>query len=991
MSVLFLTLLIWRTAIAGIVPGKSFYQQKLIDNEAVYFTPDSFKITADGKTDVSDELQRAIYQVKIQKNFGIVFIPEGKYLITKTIYIPASIRLIGYGKTRPVVILGKNSPGYQVPDETDKGKAKYMIWFTSGMVEAGKPVPDAHPGTFYSALSNIDMKIEDGNPCAVAFRAHYAQHCFVAHCDIYINKGKAGMFDVGNEMEDVRFIGGDYGIYTTKPSPGWQFMMTDTYFEGQRIAAIKTQEAGLTIVRMVAKNVPTVIDINDNYCEKLFMENCQFENVSQQALIISNEDNAHNQISLINVDCKNVPVLASYRRSGKKTAGVGEIYKIKRFVYGLQMEELNVSSVYKTIFKHDALKNFPPLAAKDIPDFPAIETWVNIKTLGAKGDGLTDDTRIIQEAIEKYPNIYFPQGWYRVTETIKLKPNTFMIGLSPIATQLILHDNTEAFGGFGSPKPMVEAPQGGTNILTGIGLSTGTFNYRAVACKWMAGEKSYMNDVKFIGGHGSANPGKQSGIKIVENTGRENRRNQSGFDPGWDTQYWSLWITNGGGGTFKNIWTANTFATNGIYVSNTSTPGRIYAMSIEHHVKNEARFKNVSNWKVYAFQLEEESRESFNCQPVEIEHCSNMVFGNLWAFRVIRLKNPYPYSVRIWDCSNLEFYNIHNYTQIKYTTTVPLYDVNTNIEVRPWELNFLKISGNVAKTGDKTDKSVQWLAKGFEFADGICHDSKGNVYFSESRWKRIYKWSVETNSLSMVADFQWEPFSLACDSKDNLLVVFRYNPQNGLLVNGKPEVFTNPADAEGTSFSGWGNSGYGTLVYSINPNNPDETIQMLKKVPMGSIANIHKALYPSNRWRDSHDFNAITLAKPTECWVAPDGVTIIPICYDLTRANVLVEAFPGTPLYASDEYDKRVVKLAVSKEGYLSDLSYFVERGEFSTTVDKDGNLYVADGDIYVFDKTGKAIQEIKTPERPITITIGGKDSRTLFITTATSLYRYSL
>jgi len=389
--------------------------------------------------------------------------------------------------------------------------------------------------------------------------------------------------------------------------------------------------------------------------------------------------------------------------------------------------------------------------------------------------------------------------------------------------------------------------------------------------------------------------------------------------------------------------------------------------------------------------LEEESRESFNCQPVEIEHCSNLVFGNLWAFRVIRLKNPYPYSVRTWDCSNLEFYNIHNYTQIKYTTTVPLYDVNTNIEVRPWELNFLKISGNVAKTGDKTDKSVQWLAKGFEFADGICHDSKGNVYFSESRWKRIYKWSVETNSLSMVADFQWEPFSLACDSKDNLLVVFRYNPQNGLLVNGKPEVFTNPADAEGTSFSGWGNSGYGTLVYSINPNNPDETIQMLKKVPMGSIANIHKALYPSNRWRDSHDFNAITLAKPTECWVAPDGVTIIPICYDLTRANVLVEAFPGTPLYASDEYDKRVVKLAVSKEGYLSDLSYFVERGEFSTTVDKDGNLYVADGDIYVFDKTGKAIQEIKTPERPITITIGGKDSRTLFITTATSLYRYSL
>ena len=29
-------------------------------------------------------------------------------------------------------------------------------------------------------------------------------------------------------------------------------------------------------------------------------------------------------------------------------------------------------------------------------------------------------------------------------------------------------------------------------------------------------------------------------------------------------------------------------------------------MSVEHHVRNEVRFKNVSNWKVLALQLEEE-------------------------------------------------------------------------------------------------------------------------------------------------------------------------------------------------------------------------------------------------------------------------------------------------------------------------------------------------------------------------------------------------
>src|SRR6185437_9929717 len=437
--------------------GQSVYQSRLDDPDAVYFTPANFKITADGKTDVSDELQRAITEIKTRYNFGILFIPEGKYLISKTIFIPMAVRLIGYGKHRPQMILAKNSPGYQVADTSDKGKAKYMFWFVSRLSKPGEPIQDASAGTFYSAVSNINVKIEDGNPYAVAFRAHFAQHSFIAHADIEIGNGKAGMFDVGNAMEDVRFFGGQYGIYTTKPSPGWQFMMVDTYFEGQREAAIKTQEAGLTIVRLQAKNVPTVISINPNYHEKLFMENCRFDKVSGPAIIISNEHNAVNQISLRNIDCRDVPILASYRRSGKQTPGAGPAYKVKNFIYGLQMDSLGADPVYKTIQDLQPLTVFSEPAKKDIPDLPAMDTWVNIKTLGAKGDDTTDNTQVIQDAIDKYQTIYFPQGWYRVSETIKLKPNTVLIGLNPIATQLIIANNSPAFGGFGGPKALLES------------------------------------------------------------------------------------------------------------------------------------------------------------------------------------------------------------------------------------------------------------------------------------------------------------------------------------------------------------------------------------------------------------------------------------------------------------------------------------------------------------------------------------------------------
>jgi Pectate lyase superfamily protein len=155
--------------IAQVLPlaGASDYPLRLDDPKAVYVLRDNFPVHGDGVQDDSEAIQQAINKVQEATGQGIVFLPEGRYRITKTIYIWPEIRVIGYGATRPVLLLAANTPGYQ-----DEEHEKLMIFFAGGRPGYGprdlqRPrdpdndqPPDANPGTFYSALSNVDSKSE---------------------------------------------------------------------------------------------------------------------------------------------------------------------------------------------------------------------------------------------------------------------------------------------------------------------------------------------------------------------------------------------------------------------------------------------------------------------------------------------------------------------------------------------------------------------------------------------------------------------------------------------------------------------------------------------------------------------------------------------------------------------------------------------------------------------------------------------------------------
>lgn len=970
----------------------SVYTERPEDPEAYYFTPEQYHIRADGVMDVSDALQQAINQLKAEKNYGILFIPEGKYRISKTIYIPGAIRLIGYGQNRPEIILGENTPGYQVEDGTGVDPENYMIWFTGNLVTGDDEPRDAGAGTFYSALSNIDFRIEEGNPIAVALRTHYAQHGFISHSVIDIGSGKAGISQVGNEMENVAFHGGDYGIVTGPTSPSWPMMIVDTHFEGQRRAAIRSYNSGLTIVHMHAESVPVVLEIEEDAIDRLYLENCLFENVTGAGIVIESKRSALTQINMLDIDARNVPVFARFRGSDKTFEGIGATYTVREFTHGLVMEDLAADSEFMTISDIVPSQDVPFELERDIPALPPMKDWVNIKDLGAVGDGEADDTRVFQDAIANHQVIYVPQGWYRFSETVKMKPGTKLIGLHPWATQFILKESEPAFGGFGGPKPVLESSEGGDDIVNGIGISTGGYNYRAVGLKWMAGENALLNDVKFVGGHGTMRPPASGQNTSFPGRSRQQISTPSdpvyerGMDQAWDNQFWSLWVTNNGGGTLKDIWTANTYATSGMLVSNTSTPGRIYAMSVEHHVRNEVRFDNVSNWKMYAFQFEEEYPEGIESQMLEIVNSRDLLFGNLWLYRTIRVQTPKRFGMRLWSSQNIQIRNLHNYTQKLWVTEFPVWDVNKELPAYPWEFAKLTVTGNEQGNlaRDFQVGKVNRLASGFDFAQGMTADSKGNVYFCETRKQRIYKWSVETGDVTQIADFPFPPFALATDSDDNLLVVSRYDPQPGLLVNGVQETVKRLPD-DNAAYSSWGNSGWAAYAYSIDPDDPDDTFEPMPRVGTADIKDFNKTYYPSSRWH--YTFDEAAVYYPDSAFVAPDGVTFIQETYDIGRTADLSAAVPGEVFFASDEIAKRTVKMDVGENGKLSNLREILPRGETSTALDDDGNLYVADGQIFVYDEDLNETGRIDLPERPISIVFGGKDRNILFATTVNALF----
>ncbi len=255
--------------------------------------------------------------------------------------------------------------------------------------------------------------------------------------------------------------------------------------------------------------------------------------------------------------------------------------------------------------------------------------------------------------------------------------------------------------------------------------------------------------------------------------------------------------------------------------------------------------------------------------------------------------------------------------------------------------------------------SVTKLADGFVFTEGPAADAEGNVYFSDVRDSKTFKWTVG-EGLSTFQEDSRNANGLFFDAEGNLLACESGSRRiTRISMDGNVTVLADSYD--------------GRRLNSPNDIWPDAR---------GGI------YFSDPRFFDQtgveQDGNHVY-------YIPPDGGAVIRVADDLEAPNGVLGTADGRQLYIADHGPNVGRDLTyvydIQSDGTLANQRLFAGIGSDGMTIDEQGNVYLTEEGVKVFSPDGQQIATIPVPELPSNVAFGGPDRRTLFITARTGLY----
>jgi gluconolactonase len=121
-------------------------------------------------------------------------------------------------------------------------------------------------------------------------------------------------------------------------------------------------------------------------------------------------------------------------------------------------------------------------------------------------------------------------------------------------------------------------------------------------------------------------------------------------------------------------------------------------------------------------------------------------------------------------------------------------------------------------------------------------------------------------------------------------------------------------------------------------------------------------------------------------YLNPEG-KVMRVIGDYKQPNGLIGTPDGRTLYVSDINDGKIWKYDIQADGTLTNKTFFAPEGSDGMTIDNQGNVYLTNKVVSVFNPKGENIARIEVPEQPSNVCFGGKKRNILFITARTSVY----
>ncbi|KEF56629.1 glucan 1,3-beta-glucosidase [Exophiala aquamarina CBS 119918] len=363
-------------------------------------------------------------------------------------------------------------------------------------------------------------------------------------------------------------------------------------------------------------------------------------------------------------------------------------------------------------------------------------SFISVKSAGAKGDGITDDTVAIQNIFNSAsPDqvVYFDHGAYVITQTVNVPSNIRVTGeIWPLvmASGQFFRDSTR-------PQPVFRVGQSGD--IGSVEISDLIFETMgplpgAVMMEWNVAESSQgscgMWDVHFrIGG--------SAGTQLQQDICMANVAGSSEFKPECAGSFLMMHITQQATAYLENCWfwvadheldlpmhnQTNIYNGRGLLVESRG-PVWLWGTSSEHHQLYNYQFNNAQDVFMGAIQTETAYMQSApnaldgGFSPVEsigdpmFDDCTNDACKKTWGIRIVNSQNIYMYGGGLYsffdnyDQKCLETNSCQeNMVDIRCSANINLYGLTTKAST-----NMVNVNGQpVALQSNHTNMFGQTL------------------------------------------------------------------------------------------------------------------------------------------------------------------------------------------------------------------------------------------------------------------------------------------